>query len=186
LSQNTILVCGIGNSLLSDDTIAKHIVDELKAQWSSQAAGVDFCCFPASTLDLLYEINGYQKLILVDSIQTGRVPAGTWQVYSEADLHAYIQAGPGNSHTFNFPTLLEFGKKCGFVLPREIILFGIEGSEFKTISEQATPVVQQAVLPVVARIQQQLTEWVTASQNKKQQQAFSTSRKETVYAKKAK
>jgi hydrogenase maturation protease len=62
-----ILVLGVGNPILSDDGVGIHVARELKKR---KAKGIDVEELAASGLEFLDVVRGYDKVIIIDAIQT--------------------------------------------------------------------------------------------------------------------
>jgi hydrogenase maturation protease len=146
------LILGMGNSLLSDDGVGLCVVAELKNRLSEPEITVmETGVAGLSLLDLLV---GYERAIIVDAIQTVGGKAG--QIY-RLDPKAFDTAlHTASAHGIDFTTALEFGKKLGLPLPREIAIFAIEASDVSTFSEECTPEVTQAIPICVEMVLQEL------------------------------
>ena len=75
-TANRILLLGLGNEVLTDDAIGLEAVRAAQSHFVGHQS-VDVRETTEMGLALLDFIEGYRALILVDSIQTGRVPPGT-------------------------------------------------------------------------------------------------------------
>ncbi|MDO8568906.1 MAG: hydrogenase maturation protease [Dehalococcoidales bacterium] len=134
------LVLGLGNSILGDDGVGLHVacaLEKMKLPSVTVAEG------GVTGLDFLEVLAGYDRAIIIDSIQTrGGTPGQIYRLKPEvftATRHA------GSPHDVNFATALELGKQLGLPLPRQIIIFGIEAENVTTFSEECTPEVVAAI-----------------------------------------
>ena len=68
------LILGLGNPILSDDSVGFRVVQGLRANFSCP----DLTLMESSTsgLGLLDLITGYDKVIIIDAIKTGSGQAG--------------------------------------------------------------------------------------------------------------
>ncbi len=135
------LILGLGNPILSDDSIGIRV---------AQAVGQDYCgeavtVIEASQagLNLLDLIAGYDKLILIDAIQTASGDVGEVYRLEASDLASTLHTG--SPHDINLATALELGKRLGMDLPREIVVFAIEVKDVTTFSEECTLEVRRAI-----------------------------------------
>jgi hydrogenase maturation protease len=158
-STTKIAVIGLGNPVLSDDTIGLLIVKQLENAQSNNFPGIKFAYNYSGGFDLMEALMGYHKSIIVDSICTGQVEPGFCHEFNIHALGKIKQSGLLSSHGLNLPTLLEVGKRCGYPLPSEIALFGIEGVDFENFSEQPTKVVKAGLKSAIARIHSKLINW---------------------------
>jgi hydrogenase maturation protease len=137
------LVLGLGNPLLTDDGIGIHIVREVAAHHLPH----DVTCAEASVggLRLLEVIAGYERVIIVDAIQTSAGKPGTiYRLrpdYLQASLHA------GSSHDLLLPGALTLGRSLGMMLPDDeaIVIVAIEVEDVLTFSEECTPAAAAAI-----------------------------------------
>ena len=96
-----------------------------------------------SGLGLLDLIAGYDRLILIDAIQTKGGVIGNVYRLDTSDLNATRHAG--SVHDMNLFTALELGQRLGMSLPAEIVIFAIEVADVITFGEQCTPEVVPAI-----------------------------------------
>jgi hydrogenase maturation protease len=149
------LILGLGNSLLSDDGVGLTIASELKNRLNeSDITVMETSVAGLSLLDLVV---GYDRAIIIDAIQTldGK-PGQIYRLDPEAFDTTRRTISP---HDVNFTTALEFGKKVGLPLPREIVIFAIEASDVSTFSEEYTPQVKQAIPTCVEMVLQEIKRW---------------------------
>ena len=79
------LVLGLGNSILSDDSVGWRVIDQLKTKFNR--VGLTFAHSSASGIRLLEEIIGYDRLIIIDAIQTEGGQAGNVYHLDPIDLY---------------------------------------------------------------------------------------------------
>lgn len=133
------LVLGLGNPILTDDGIGVYVVREVAARWAG--AGVEFQEACVGGLRLLEVITGYDRLILVDAIQTrDGVPGQVYRLAADdprASLHA------GSTHDLSFRGALAWGRRIGMALPPDdaITIIAIEADDVLTFGEALTPAV---------------------------------------------
>ncbi|MCX8092772.1 MAG: hydrogenase maturation protease, partial [Candidatus Goldbacteria bacterium] len=65
------LILGLGNSILSDDRIGLYIAQEIHKKLNSK--NIDLKLAEIAGMDLLYMVSGYDNLIVIDSIKTGKL-----------------------------------------------------------------------------------------------------------------
>ena len=146
------LVLGIGNPILSDDgvgirvahEVGKHLHDPQIAVSETSAAG----------LGLLDSILGYDKVIIVDAIQTKEGKAG--QIYRMKPEDFSLAKRLSSPHQLNLVTALELGNMLKLSMPREIGVFAVEAKDITTFSEKCTPEVEKAIPRVVKMVLEDL------------------------------
>ena len=141
------LVLGLGNPILSDDSVGLRVIDQLKARFNE--LDVVFVQSSASGIRLLEEIIGYDRLIIIDAVQTRGGRAGKIYRIDPKDFDSARRTAP--SHGLSFTGALELGKRLGLSLPQQITIFAIEAKDVSTFSEQCTPEVEKAI-PVCAEM----------------------------------
>ncbi|MEJ2011468.1 MAG: hydrogenase maturation protease [Anaerolineales bacterium] len=136
------LILGLGNPLLRDDSVGLRVVQELREIIPADPAielDEDFW----GGLRLMERMIGYDRVIIVDAIQSGAKP-GTIHFLSPGDIPTQRSA---SAHDVNLPTALEFGRQAGAQLPSEdqILLIAVEAEDVLTFGEELTPNVQEAL-----------------------------------------
>lgn len=144
------LVLGLGNPILTDDGIGIYVVRAVAAQWSGE--GVDFEEANVGGLRLLEVIAGYDRLILVDAIQTPDGAPGQIYRLASDDLRAPLHAG--STHDLSFQGALAWGRQMGMALPppEGISILAIEAEEVLTFGETLTPAVAAALPRAAAAV----------------------------------
>ena len=137
------LVLGMGNTILRDDGIGIHVVRE--AAERHQQENVDFSEASVGGLRILDVIAGYQRVVMVDAIQTRSGQPGDIYRLSPQDLKLSLHAG--SSHDVSLPGALALGRAMGWTLPddEDFIIIAIEVEDPFTFSEECTSAVEKAV-----------------------------------------
>jgi len=130
------LLLGMGNPILSDDAVGVRLVRDFRARLAA-LDGLDIVeeC-SVGGLNLLDIIEGYSRVIVVDSIKTqGGVP-GTWYYFTADRLRETMNLT--NVHDTNFITALELGRRLGMILPedKETHIFAVEIIDNLNFSEE--------------------------------------------------
>ena len=146
------LVLGLGNPILGDDSVGFRVIQELRAGFSRP--GLTLMESSASGLGLLDLITGYDKVIIIDAIQTKGGQAG--KIYRLNTENLSDTRHLASSHGVNLATALELGKKLGIALPQQIIIFAIEVVDVTTFSEKCTPEVEKAIPLAVSMVAKEL------------------------------
>jgi len=146
------LILGLGNLLLQDDGVGNRAAQILENKISSSEVTVT----ETNTvgLGLLDYLPGYERVIIIDAIQTREGKAGQIHQLSLQDI-----VTPGYSsqtHSISLTTALELGAKLGLALPREVIIFAIEVADVTTFSEELTPEVEKAIPKVIKLVLREL------------------------------
>ncbi|HID94232.1 MAG TPA: hydrogenase maturation protease [bacterium (Candidatus Stahlbacteria)] len=140
------LILGLGNPFLSDDGVGIRVAQELRKRLTD----VDIIEASIAGISILDYIVGYDKLIVVDSIKTGRGGPGKLHKlnldYFDTTIHL------SSLHGVDFPTAIELGKKLGYKIPKIINIYAIEIEDNFTFNEKCTTKVEACIPKVVQQI----------------------------------
>jgi hydrogenase maturation protease len=153
-----ILVLGLGNPILSDDGVGPAVARELESRLGPETVTVAEASLGG--LNLLELIIGYDYVVIIDAIKTEDGQPG--QVYRLDPQALTSTRYTTSTHDVNLATALEFGKKLGLDLPREIIIFAIEVTDTETFGESFTPAVAAAIPACTAMIVEEIREKAVA------------------------
>lgn len=144
-----ILVLGLGNPLVTDDSVGLRVAAKLKPLLESQP-DIEVSEDYWGGLRLMERMVGFDRVIVIDAICTG-APPGTIHRLTPASIATQRSA---SSHDVNLPTALALGRTAGLPLPRDedILLFGIEADDVLSFGEQCTPAVEAAIAPAVDEV----------------------------------
>jgi len=119
------MILGIGNPILGDDGVGLHIASELDGLLDN----VDARTTNMIDLNLLDTLSDYDRLFIIDAIQTEGSCIGTVRKLppGEGSLHLF------SSHGIHLFELLQLGRDLGYRIPEIGGIYGIaieEGSVF--------------------------------------------------------
>jgi hydrogenase maturation protease len=143
------LVIGLGNPLVTDDSVGLRVVEQLRgelAERSDVTVDEDYW----GGLRLMERMIGFDRVIVVDAICTGAAP-GTIHRLKTSDIPTQRSA---SAHDVNLPMALAFGRQAEVALPcdEQIVLIGIEAEDVINFSETCTPAVAAAVPVAVQEV----------------------------------
>ncbi|MBI5302543.1 MAG: hydrogenase maturation protease [Chloroflexi bacterium] len=156
-----VLVLGLGNPLLGDDGVGWRIVEQVAASLDANAARytqyeIDY--HAGGGLSLMERLVGYERVIIVDAINTGRASQGSVSCFRLENLPKDAASHLASAHETNLQTALEVGRQMGAMLPRAIVIVGIESQQVYDFSEELSPAVARAIPDAVRLVITQLTE----------------------------
>jgi hydrogenase maturation protease len=134
-----ILVLAMGNAIRRDDAVALRTADLLDADPPAAAAVRRTA---ASGLYLLDEMEGFDRVVVVDAVRTGRHPPGTVLSFALEDLRA--PEGP-SPHSIGLPSALARARAAGAPVPSRVHVVAVEVLDMETIGEGLTPAVERAI-----------------------------------------
>lgn len=148
--KRTIIV-GLGNPLLMDDGIGNKVAQILQEKVDSSVDVVEASLAGFNLIDIL---NGYDKAIIVDAIQTKDGKVG--DIYELDKDSLKFSQRLASVHDLNLYTAWELGKELGMKLPEKLVIFAIEVEDVLNFGERFTPKVEKAVPKVVDLVLKEL------------------------------
>jgi hydrogenase maturation protease len=142
------LILGLGNPIRGDDGVGIRVAEELKRQIKDKNVEVQEASIGG--LGILGLIQGYDKLIVIDSIRTKGGRLGQIHKLKPSDLGSSVYASW--PHEINFTTTLALGKKLRIPLPNVIDIYAVEIKDNITFTEEFTPEISQAIPEIVNQI----------------------------------
>jgi hydrogenase maturation protease len=143
-----ILVLCLGSPLRRDDAVALRAADLLEAD---PPPGAVVRRTAASGLYLLDEMEGFERVVVVDAVRTGRHAAGTVLSFRLEDLRA--PGGP-SPHSVGLPSALARARAAGAPVPARIRVVAVEVIDLETVGEGLTPEVGRAVPAAAEAVRQ--------------------------------
>jgi len=142
------LVLGIGNPILSDDGAGIKVAREVGKKLDDPEITVAETS--GAGLRLLDSIVGYDKVIIIDAIQTKKGKAG--QIYRMEPEDFSFAKHLSSPHQINLVTALELGKMLNLAIPQKITIFAVEAKDITSFSEKCTPEVERAIPKAVKMV----------------------------------
>ena len=149
MSKQKTLVVGLGNPILGDDAIGWRVAEAVEARLRQgsglEAAGIEFDYLSLGGLSLMERFIGYERAVIVDSIQTANGAQG--QVFTFA-LEALPDLSAGHTtaaHDTSLQTALALGRQMGAALPDEVRVVAVEANRVFDFSDELTPAVAAAI-----------------------------------------
>lgn len=132
------VVVGIGNPILGDDGVGLHVARRLKG-----STGFDVREAYTGGLNLLDQIIGYDRAVLIDAVYLEDMKLGEVKVMSLSDLGSVHSTNP---HDATLMEALELSRSMGEQgLPSDIVLVGIRIERVSEFSEELSPVVSRSM-----------------------------------------
>ena len=138
----------MGSSILTDDSIGLVVAGKLKERLAGRD-DVDVGVNEEAGFSLLEESLGYDRLVIVDSILTGREP-GTVMHLDLDDLGRTIHSN--SPHGANLATVMELGRQQDMDVPDDVVIYAIEVVDVLTFGEELTPALAACVDAIVDEI----------------------------------
>lgn len=103
---------------------------------------------PVAGFELLNILEGRQRVLVVDTIQTGKAFPGNIHHFPAGVMTPSRHLT--TSHQISLPTALDLGRRLGLPMPVTVDVLAVEAADLETLSEQMTPLVAGAVTEAVA------------------------------------
>jgi hydrogenase maturation protease len=131
-------IIGLGNSILTDDGAGIYAAREVgrRLAEAGRPAGVDILEAEVAGFALMEMMAGWERVILIDSIQFDGLKPGTVIRIEPEDLHTSLRIR--SVHDIDLPTVLELGRRLGLDMPANLTIFGIQVEDPFTFGELLT------------------------------------------------
>ncbi len=140
------LIFGLGNPILSDDRVGLWVAEKL----SERLPEIDVIQAAVAGISILDEVQGYKKVVFIDSIITEDGIPGELHKFTLDDLGPAIASishhGTGLASTF------ATGREMGYDLPEIVEIYAVEISNNTDFSEEFTPEVAENLPSIIERI----------------------------------
>lgn len=135
----TISVLGFGNPVREDDGVGIYVVNQLKEKIDNEE--IDILDMGTSAFEVLFQLKGKERIILVDAVLNTGEPVGTLYKLPAAEIEGHIQDDPMVFlHSLKWDQALSYAKKIlGDAYPEQIdvYLVAIESTKFNTEMTEA-------------------------------------------------
>jgi hydrogenase maturation protease len=143
VTEDRILVAGLGNPILGDDGVGWHVLDALERVLDDPRVELDRLA--VGGIALMERLLGYRAAILVDAILGGDDPAGTVWCRPLAEVVTRTASHLDSSHDAPLPGALLAAAAMGGAVPDEVLVVGIGIERGDIFRETLTPPVEAAV-----------------------------------------
>lgn len=150
-NENSIILLGVGNILLTDEGLGVHVVNEIRKEYTFSPA-ISIIDGGTMGMELLSYMRGMKKLLLVDAVNGGEAP-GTIYEFPHKDMETYFTDHisvheVGMQDILRIRTLQEDPLEDAMVIGVEPESLDI-GLEVTDIVKKALPGVKQRIIDVL-------------------------------------
>jgi hydrogenase maturation protease len=149
------LILGLGNEYAGDDAVGVLAARALLEDLGRDADVVESA---ASGLALLEVFAGYDRAVVVDSIRTGRSPAGTIVETGLAELGPVIAP---SLHQAGIPELAAVARRLGLGFPDRTRVLAVEIAGPPVFGAPLSEPVAAAIAPLGRRVLEQVQRWAS-------------------------
>ncbi len=169
----SILVAGLGNPILGDDGVGWRVAEGVSLQTGiplgdaplphlthGNPPPVTIECYALAGFSLMERLTGFDKVILIDSLNTGNYKQGEVLSFTLADLIDLTYGHSASAHDASLKTALKLGRVMKISLPddKDIHVVAIEAEHMYDFVEELTPTIAEAVPTAVNKVLELLTE----------------------------
>ncbi|NQT31227.1 MAG: hydrogenase maturation protease [Deltaproteobacteria bacterium] len=140
------LILGFGNPILTDDAVGIRIAEELAVELPD----ITVEATSEAGLSILDEVTGYEKLVIIDSIKTGKGKPGELYKLTLEDLKP--RSDFSSSHGLDIATAFKLGEKLGYPMPGQVSIYAVEVKNNTTFGEECTPELKRSISLIVGQI----------------------------------
>ncbi len=124
MSENTILVLGVGNPFRHDDGIGPAVIARLQAD--QNLSGVDLLDGGTDGLTLMDYMQGYERVLIVDAVNMGVTP-GEIKLFSPQDATLSVTSDALSTHGFGLAEVIALMDKLDMRVNMQIL--GIQAKD---------------------------------------------------------
>jgi hydrogenase maturation protease len=164
----SILVLGIGNLVMSDDGAGVMVVQKLRKDYHLPP---EVAVMDGGTLglDILPHLEGIERLIVVDALETGG-PPGTRIRLADAEIPLALETKV-SAHQMGLKDLLSVALLMGHA-PAEMVLLGVQPGN-SDMGTELTPAVETQIEILMKNVLMELENWGVAAVYSKRHGYFS-------------
>lgn len=175
--MKTIIV-GLGNPILGDDGVGWRVAEEVSAQSGIPLGDAPLPGLSAPTSDpvtieryslaglsLMERLVGFDRVIIIDSLNTGQYGQGEVVTFTLADMDDLTHGHSASAHDVSLKNALKMGRSMGEPLPADehVHIVAIEAQHIYDFKEELTSEIASAV-PVAVRTTLNLIEKFTQTE----------------------
>ncbi len=138
-TDQSLLILGIGNSILSDDGIGIRLIEDLQKEFKHPMVHFKTAC--TGGLEIVEMMQNYNDVYILDAIKTPNGQPGNIYYYSVDDFKETLHIS--NFHDISFLIALQFMRRSGLKVPDNIRIIAIEVVEDSYFSENFSSEIQK-------------------------------------------
>jgi hydrogenase maturation protease len=155
IAVKPLLVLCLGNEIVTDDAFGPSVARVLRDE-PELKRHADVLFAPVAGFHLLDLLQGREKILIVDTIHTGKSVPGTLHSFPAGVLTPSKHLT--TSHQISLPTALELGKRLGYEMPAVVDVVAVEALDLETLSEEMTQPVRDALQGALQHIRAWVSE----------------------------
>jgi hydrogenase maturation protease len=153
VEKKPILVLGVGNLVLTDEGVGIHVVHRM--QEMDLPSHVEVLDGGTMGLDLLDDIEGRKKVIIVDTVKGGG-PPGTLYRMTVDDIEEMPKSRV-SLHDIDMTDVFKLADLFEIEKP-EIVIIGVEPKDMQSTSMELSPEVEAKIPKVIELVKKEIGE----------------------------
>ncbi len=150
MPKNTTLILGVGNPFRRDDGIGPAVIARLQADTSF--SGVDLLDGGTDGLALMDDIQGYERVLIVDAVNMGAAP-GAIKLFSPQDATLSVTSDALSTHGFGLADVVALMDKLDMRVNMQIL--GIQAQDV-SFGEGLSPELEKKIDDILELIKKQI------------------------------
>jgi hydrogenase maturation protease len=146
------LILGLGNPILGDDGVGWRVAEAVQTRLSIINTPVEVDFASLGGLSLMERMLGYERVILVDCLETGSAPFGTVESFPLSELADPSAGHSASAHDTSLITALQTAQSMGADVPSRVDVVTVEAKTSVDFSEQLSPEIAAAVPVATAAV----------------------------------
>ncbi len=141
------LIAGLGNSILGDDGAGWVVAQNIAKLLNGSIPSICVDCFDIGGLALMEQLIGFEGVIIIDSIYTGRHAQGKLTSFTLDTLPEFGFGHSASTHDLSLKKAFDLGHRLELDLPNEknVWIVAIETDQVFEFSEKLTPEVEACI-----------------------------------------
>ncbi len=154
MKDKGILILGLGNDLLGDDAVGLVAARKLKSEFEDVAVVAEAS---AGGLEIMELLEGYEKVLILDAIVTGRHEPGTILELSSEEFRKTVAIAP---HYVTLPEAIELAEQLKIKFPKEIKILAVEITDPFSLREGLSPAIRGVISSYTERAGRIIAGWL--------------------------
>ncbi len=138
------IVLGLGNTLLSDDGAGIFTARKVR---EAVGGAADVAEAETAGMDIIEILEGYDRAVIIDAVTLNGVEPGTVLKLKPNSFKTTPRLA--SFHDIDLVTALKLGERLGIKMPRDVIIYAVQGKDVVTLREGCLPEVEE-VIPKLA------------------------------------
>jgi hydrogenase maturation protease len=158
----SVAVLGLGNPVLTDDAVGLHVAAEVERLLNEKPIdGVAVMTSTRAGFELIGLLAGFSHAMIIDCLE---IP----DPFPGRIRHLDLSRLSGSArligvHDLSIADAFELAATLGVKMPVTVEIYAVEGDDMRTLSEELTPTLAAAVVPLAQRVYARAGEWLRSS-----------------------